>query len=138
MATPREKTKAKPETQDDLDKSPSRRAKPSADDAAEVAAHQAAAEAAAPKKPKKPAIQDDVTEFLADTKSNDDAIRKTKKSEYFPNINKKAWEKLLGAKDSVTGGLFRMRLGNMLRGAKSNAAKAKEKEAKKAKEKAKA
>jgi hypothetical protein len=140
MATQRTKTKPK-ETQDDLDRSPSRKEK--AEAASESASAKAAAEDgdAAPKKPKKPAIQDDVTAFLADTKSNDDAIRKTKKSEYFPNINKKAWDKLLEAKDTVTGGLFRMRLGNMLRGSKSNAAKAEAKakaKAEKTKEKAKA
>lgn len=135
MATQRTKTKPK-ESQEDLDASPSRRTKK--EEAIESASAKAAAEDhdAAPKKARKPAIQDDVTTFLADTKSNDDAIRKTKKSEYFPNINRKAWDKLLEAKDSVTGGLFRMRLGNMLRGAKSNAAKA-EAKAGKAKEKSK-
>lgn len=119
----------KADSQEDLDQSPSHKAKAemdAEDDENPVVAAARAAKRAARKGP----IEDDVTAFLSDIKSNDDAIRKTKKSEYFANINKKAWENLLGAKDSISGGLFRMRLGNMLRGSKSNAVKAAEKKAK--------
>jgi hypothetical protein len=81
-----------------------------------------------PAKPKrKGAIEDEVSKFLADTKSNADAIAKTKKHEHFEFMNKKAWTKLIEQKDTLGGGLFRMRLGNMLRGARSKSVKMAEK-----------
>lgn len=136
MASQRPKTvtKAAKDTQDDLDKSPSRKKSKtdelSEEDKADIAAakeHQAAKNGGEAPVKRKPAIQDEVSKFLSETKSNADAITKTKKHEYFGNINEKAWKKLVEAKDELGGGLFRMRLGNMLRGARTKGEKLVEK-----------
>ena len=133
------------DTQEDLDKSPSRRkakVELTEEEKADIAATKEHQEAEAAKKnggvapaKRKAPINDEVTKFLSEVKSNADAISKTKKHEYFGTINTKAFAKLVEQKDDLGGGLFRMRLGNMLRGARSKSEKMVEK-AKAAKAKA--
>lgn len=86
---------------------------------------------AAEKPKRKPAINDEVTKILADSKDNEDALRRSKKFPTWSHVNEKALAKLMKEVKKLPHGLFRMRLGNMLRGsvsaAKRSAAKAKAK-----------
>lgn len=83
---------------------------------------------AVPKKREK--VEDDVTTLLSGAKDNVSALKLAKKYEHFQHVNKESLQNLVKLQDDLGAGMFRMRLVNILRGARSAAARASEKTAK--------
>jgi len=70
-------------------------------------------------------VQDEVTKFLSKFDSAYPMVTAIRKSKYFATINRKSFDKTTKETKTLAFGLLRMRMGNLLRGAISKAAKEK-------------